>query len=811
LTGATGVSNCARRRKSFIPPAANACHCFKPLRLPLNCGATSPLNVRVNEPAAKTQTKVLICLGLGLVTLLLYLPSLRQGFLPYDDQQYVTENRQVQSGLNSQGLTWAFGYHAGNWHPLTWLSHMLDCDLYGLKPAGHHLTNVVLHVTCTLLLFLLWQRLTGALWRSALVAAFFGWHPLHVESVAWVAERKDVLCAWFWMLTLLAYASYAQKLQIRGRSPEAAGGRLAASKYYWLTLLCFGLALLSKPMAVTLPFVLLLLDFWPLKRFTIDDLRLAIWPLVREKLPFFALSGAACALTLAAQQVAIVSTAGLPISQRITHALVSYVHYLVAAFAPRHLSIYYPYETNPPTGQIVLAGVLLLLISVVAIRCARQRPYFIIGWLWYIGTLVPVIGLAQVGDQAWADRYTYIPLIGIFVAVVWVVAEMLLNRWALRTLTIATGAALLITTTRQLGYWKDTRTLFEHAARVTPNNFMAITMLGSLLAQEGKLEEAIENYHRALKQKPTYAEAYFFLGNALDQQGKLDDAIAAYQQALRFKPLQEQTHMLLGVALARQQKFAEARTHYQAVLKLNPESAEAHNNLARIFHTEGRLDDAIAHYSAALALNPELAQAHNNLGILLLQKGDLAGGTDHLRTALRLDPANRETQYNLALALNQQAQWSEAAELFGKTVAADSADANAHYQFAIALAHLNRTREAMSRYASSLLLQPDQANALDGLAWILATASVPEFRNGPEAVRMAERACQLTDHYDPAKLLTLAAAYAEVGRFADASATAERAQELATRSGKLELAAQCQRLRERFTAGLPWRDERSKE
>ena len=737
-----------------------------------------------------------MCLGLGLITLVLYLPSLRQGFLPYDDQQYVTENLQVQAGLTWQGLTWAFGYHAGNWHPLTWLSHMLDCQFYGLKPAGHHLTNVLLHVSNTLLLFLLLSQMTGALWRSACVAALFAWHPLHVESVAWVAERKDVLSACFWMLTLLSYGYYAAK-------PRASS--------YLLTLFVFILALMAKPMVVTLPFVLLLLDFWPLQRirglttstspFPQLDWKRLLW----EKLPFFTLTIVACALTVSAQAPAIVSTAGLPISQRIMHAFLAYGHYLQVTFVPRGLSIYYPYVIDIPRATIVIVGILLALITFSTLRSTRRQPYLIVGWLWYLGTLVPVIGLVQVGDQAWADRYTYLPLIGVFIALVWGLTEWIKSPSLLKASALSTAVLLLVLTTLQMSHWRSTRTLFEHAAKVTPNNFMAVTMLGSLLAQEGKLDEAVAHYHQALQYKPQYAEAYFFLGNALDQQGKLDAAIAAYQQALRFKPIQEQTHILLGVALAKQKKFKEAQDHYQAALKLNPESAAAHNNLARLLHSEGRLSEAIEHFSLALKFDPDLAQAHNNLGIILIQKGQTTEGIAHLRTALRLNPDNLETQFNLALALNQQKEWSKAVELFSKTVRGDSPDPNAHYQFAVALAHQNRPREAMAQYASTLLLQPDHVEALNGLSWILATGSAPEFRNGIEAVRMSERACELTGRTNPQKLKTLAAAYAESARFPEAQAAVQRAHDLAVDSNDLELAKECQAMLDQFNSSQPWR------
>jgi len=728
----------------------------------------------------------LICLALGLITLALYLPALRHDFLAYDDQEYVTENPQVPAGLTGHNLIWAFGFHAGNWHPLAWLSHMLDCQVYGLQPAGHHLTNVLLHVASVLLLFLVLNRMTGAVWRSAVVAALFAWHPLHVESVAWVAERKDLLCAFFWMLTLWSYAQYAAR-------PGA--GR------YWLTLGWFALGLMSKPMMVTLPFVLLLLDYWPLQRLQLKTLP----ALVREKIPFFALAAIACALTLSAQQRAIVSTAGLSVSQRIAHALVAYLHYLGAMFVPRHLAVYYPYETAIPAVKIILASLLLALITLVALRFASRRPYLATGWFWYLGTLVPVIGLVQVGDQAWADRYTYLPLIGLFMSLVWGAADVIRNRLALRAAAVAVSLALVVATSVQLSYWKNTRTLFEHTAKVTPENYMAITMLGSLLAQEGKLDEAMEHYRTALRYKPNFPEAHFYIGNALDEQGKLDEAVAEYQKALWFRPTQEQTHIFIGIALAKQMKYDEAAAHYNAALKLNPESAITHNNLARIFHTQGHLDAAIEHYHAALAINPKLALAHNNLGILLLQKGNFSEGIKHLREALKLKPENAESQFNLALALNQQEQWSEAAELFKKTAGSHPADPKAHSEFAVALAQLKRTREAMSEYAAALLIQPDYPDALDGLAWILSTDANADFRNGTEAVKMAERACALTGRNDPVKLKTLAAAYAETGNFAGAINTARAAKDLAVSANRQDLANECQRMLESFQRAEQWR------
>ena len=747
-------------------------------------------------------SRCLIYGGLALVTLALYLPALHHGFVEYDDQQYVTDNPRVQSGLTWAGFVWAFGFHAGNWHPLAWLSHMLDCQLYGASASGHHLTNILLHVASTLLLFSVLNRMTGTLWRSAAVAALFAWHPLHVESVAWVAERKDVLCAFFWMLTLWFYVRYASQPSI----PR-----------YLFTLGSFVLCLMAKPMGVTLPFVLLLLDYWPLQRMSPPHSTLApqagdrrqttgILRLVREKIPFFALSAVACVLTLCAQELAIVSTAGLPVSERIAHVLAAYNHYLATMIVPRNLAVYYPYEIHLPALTITCAILVLGLITLLAITNLRRRPYLMVGWLWYLGTLVPVIGLVQVGDQAWADRYTYLPLIGLFVPLVWLAVEIVKSRVVLLSASVVVAVGLVATTSVQLRYWQSTRTLFEHTAKVTPQNYMAVTVLGSLLAKEGKLNEAMEYYQTALHYQPAFPEAHFFLGNALDEQGKLPEAVAEYQKALWFRPTQEQTHIFMGMALAKQNKYDEAIAHYNAALKLDPDSAVAHNNLARIFHTQGRLDAAVENYTAALEIDPKLALAHNNLGILLIQKGSLIEGTRQLREALRLKPGNGETEFNLALALSQQEQWNEAAGLFTKTADDHRNDPQAHYAFAVTLAHLKRTREAMSQYAAALLIQPDFPDALDGLAWILSTDNNPDFRNGTEAVKMAGRACELTGQQDPMKLKTLAAAYAETVRFENAIGTVHTARDLATNSEQRALSNQCAIMLEGFQKSQPWRE-----
>ncbi|HWX21790.1 MAG TPA: tetratricopeptide repeat protein [Candidatus Binatia bacterium] len=811
--------------------------------------------------AWKWPQPVWICLALAAGTLALYSPSLTHDFLTYDDQQYVTENPHVRAGLTWPGVAWAFkNFYASNWHPLTWLSHMLDYQLYGLHPAGHHLTNVLFHAANTVLLFLVLNRMTGARGRSACVAALFAWHPLHVESVAWLAERKDVLSAFFFFLTLLTYARYAKALGGVGSpssvvssgeaQPHDSGREIThhasritfpPSLYYLLALLFFALGLMSKPMLVTLPFVFLLLDFWPLARFQIKNQKSKIknlLPLLWEKVPFFAFSAADCVATFFAQKqsYAMVSIGGLSVARRFGHALVSYAHYLGAMLLPRHLVAYCPYPAQEGLAEVIAAGLLLALLSVLAFRFASRCPYALIGWLWFLGMLVPVLGLVQVGDQAWADRYTYLPLVGLFIALVWGAAELArgssadfqsavsptfsrqaipkqsgykssrVREWFLGVLAAAIGLGLAAGTSLQLRYWKDTRRLFEHALQVTPNNGRSMAVVGAALAEEGNLDGAMRLFDRALTYDADNAEVHFHIARVLEKQGHPNEAIAEYGKALWFRPLRDKVQVFLGLALARQGKLEEAKALYQQALALNPESAGAENNLARVLHTQGRLDEAMAHYSRAVKLDPDLAEAHNNLGVLLLQKNQAAEGAAQLQAAVKLNPANPESLYNLALAFNQLGKWSQAAALFSHLAAGKPNDPRLHCEFGLTLAHLGKTREALSEYAQALLLQNDYLEALDRLSWILATDPRPEFRNGPEAVRMAERACELTGNKQAPLLMTLAATYAEAGRFQEATQTVQKAQALAAGAAQTEVEAQCRKMLEELARGKPWRD-----
>ena len=736
-----------------------------------------------------------ICLALAAFTVALYAPALRCQFLILDDPVYVSENQHVRAGLSLDNVVWAFTVNtAGNWHPLTLLSHMLDCQIYGLRPWGHHLTNVLLHAANSVLLFLVLMRMTGAVWRSACVAALFAAHPAHVESVAWISERKDVLSSFFCLLAIWAYARYAAQFKVQ------------SSKFkvnYVLCLMFFGLALMAKPMAVTLPFVLLLLDFWPLER--ARKLDWASWrPLLIEKWPWFALSAVWCGIAVWAQRVghAVSSTSELSISERILHAPIAYMDYLRVLVFPWHLAAFYPYQHHEPLVWSIAAGAVLLLITALACFEARRRPYLAVGWLWFLGMLVPVIGLVQVGGQAWADRYVYLPSIGFFVIVVWAGAEWAARYPAVKLLIPVVGVALVAVTWVEIQYWKDTRTLFGRAMEVTANNYEAMTLVGAAEENDGERDDAILLYRKALACDPKYPEAHFFLGRALDEEGHPDEAMPQYREALQLLPDFDSAHVMLGMLLAKKKNFDEAIAQYQAALRTNPESAAAQSDWGMALVQQGRWQESIAHYEAALRLDPTLAEARANLGVAYLQTGRLAEGTKELQAALKLNPGDTESRFNLGEALNQQQQWGEAAELLKPLALNQPTNFNVQFQYGLDLEHLGQTRDALSHYAAALRQNPDFPDALQHSAWIAATDANPELRNGVRAVEMAARACELTGQKRPSMLLTLAAAYAESGRFFDALATVGKAEELA--NGQAAIEAEARRMREAFVAGKPF-------
>jgi Flp pilus assembly protein TadD len=581
---------------------------------------------------------VLLVLG----TMALYWPATRCNFINLDDPIHVTGNVQVQKGLTWQSIKWAFSSPLHTfWQPLTALSHMLDCQLFGLNPWGHHLTNVLLHALNAGLVFALLQTMTGAMWRSLWVTALFTVHPLRVESVAWVTERKDMLSGCFGLLALIAYARYAQNSAVS--SQQSVGSRqwsvvrapwslshLPTSFFYLLSLFFLSLGLMSKPMLVTWPCVMLLLDYWPLRRFELSTLNSqpsTILRLIREKIPFFALAALGTVVTFVVQlrggglAEASALGEGLPLGARVGNALISYCRYLGKMFWPKDMVVLYLHPGRWPLGKVLLAGGLILGISVLVWAQRRRHPYLLMGWLWYCGTLVPVSQVIQTGLHAMADRYTYLPSVGVLILIVWGTCE-LTRRWRYQVLTLsmAGGAAIVLyltLTRQQIGYWIDSEALFRHALKVTENNYVAHRNLGMALYEKGQIEEAFSQFQEVVRLKPNSYDAHYDLGLAFHKKGQIDEAIRQFQEALRLDPYWADTRYNLGVAFYQQGRTAEAFNQFQETIRLKPDHAEAHHNLGVILGLKGQADEAIRQFQEALKLKPDYVEARRNLDLLL--------------------------------------------------------------------------------------------------------------------------------------------------------------------------------------------------
>ena len=665
-----------------------------------------------NNSSHTRRRTIFICLLLVLVTALVYWPARRFEFVNYDDSTFVQQNYWVQQGLNWNSVQWAFQSLFIYWQPLTWISYMADFQFHQLQPGGYHLTNVLLHLASTVLLYLLLQRMTGAPVRSAIVAALFALHPLHVETVAWIAERKGVLSGVFWTLALLAYVRYVERPR-----PVA----------YGLVLLCFALGLMSKSIVVTLPAVLLLLDYWPLRRFvwfsgnTNDSAsqvstapsfpKRKVSSLLLEKVPLLVLAIVSSVLTIKAQKQmgAVMSTDMIPLPSRISQSLIGYLAYLRKMFWPNDLAVFYPNQIHWPGWQVGLAVLILAGVTLLALVQFKRRPYWLVGWLWFLGMLLPVIGLFQTGEQSMADRYTYLPLIGIFIALTWGAADLFGRARFGAALQWGVGCAAVLAcawaTSRQLQTWKNTRLLFEQASAVTKDNYLADTVLGRILTDEGNHDAAIEHFTSALKLQPYYSS----------------------------------THYGLADALAGKKEFALAIKHYQTALETDPANADIRVHLAAAYQTTGDLTNAALEYAGALKSRPRFAPAEIGLATVL------------------------------------QAQ--------------------------------HRYPEALEHYRLSLQLAPANLIALNNAAWILATHRDAALRNGAEAVRLAERACELTRRKISFQLGTLAAAYAEQGNFPAAIQAGEQARDTARAAGEKEVAEKNARLLELYRAGKPCREE----
>src|SRR5947207_5183597 len=660
---------------------------------------------------------IIIYLFLAAISVTVFSQTIRYDFVNFDDDLYVYNAPAIQAGLTIKGIALAFTTpHASNWHPLATISHMLDCQLYGLKAGGHHATNILLHTIAVLLLFRVLLQMTVSVWGSVVVAALFAVHPLHVESVAWVSERKDVLSAVFFLLMLNAYVRYA---------------RAASITRYLAVAVLFAARLMSKPMLVSAPFILLLLDYWPLRRFAqpsstkgkakilqSDHQRRVIRRLFLEKIPLLVLSAGSCVITFVVQKRATGAIPPLPFPWRLQNAFASYVIYVWKTLWPTRLAVFYPHPDNTlAIWEVILAIGFLLAVTVAAIVFRRERPYLFTGWFWYLGMLVPVIGLVQVGEQGYADRYTYLPLIGLFLLAVWLAADVTAVRQSRSRFALAAAViifALASATFIQTSYWRNSETLWTHALAVTSNNDFAHNNLGYLCVDRGELDKAISHFESAARIRSSRLDTHYNVGSAFVQ-------------------------MNLADALARKGQSDEAMIHCEEAIKLQPNYAEAYYNRGNVLLAKGRIDEAIVDLEKTLQLQPDDADAHICLGNALLRQGLL--------------------------------------------------------------------KEAIAHYEKALALAPEDPHARNNIAWVLATSSDASIGDGAKAIDLAEVAAALSGGKEPRFLRTLAAAYAQSGRFSEALAAAQQAAAIAKMQGKTGLANRLNKDLMLYRGHLPLRED----
>jgi len=704
---------------------------------------------------------LLICLALALSTLVVFWQVRHHEFISFDDDWYIFNNSHIKSGLTWDNVLWAFSHdHGGNYHPLTAMSHMLDCNLYGLDAGGHHFTNLLFHLANALLLFLVLKSMTANFWASAFVAALFALHPLHVESVAWASERKDVLSTFFALLTIAAYAHYAGNPGIR---------------YYLLTILLFALGLLAKPMLVTLPFLLLLLDYWPLERATPGSrLVLGGWRrLVIEKIPFLVLAAIIGAVTFSIQKGTgvVQDIAEYPLTWRVENAVMAYTTYIVKMFCPVNLAIFYPHPRS--SLSFVRAGLalfLLVCITAMALWQVRKRPWFAVGWLWFAISLFTVIGLVQVGLHAWADRYTYMSYTGLFIIVAWGVPELFAHfRYKKLVLASAAGASILLLAVAawfQVGYWQGSEKLYEHAAKVVKENWWAHHNLGLEFVNQGKLDQAAEQLTEALRIYPGNANIKNDLAEALLKQGKVERAIELYQEFLPLLPEDLDLSRSADNEIFRQRRFAENIGFL----------AKARVNLAIALMHQGRYDESVRHFIVALQLKPELVLMLKDVAGLLLSQGRPADAEKLYRQILRVLPEDLDVHNGLGFALAQQGRFDE----------------------------------AVGEFRDVLRISPASVDVMDILARLISVNKDADFYDPNEAIHLAQGACASSNYQKPEFLDTLAIAYAAAGRFQDAVETADKAFKLAQSSQQEQLALQIQARLNLYKEGRPYIESATK-
>lgn len=696
--------------------------------------------------SARGGLTILVSFALALCVVGTYWPIRDNHFIPFDDVEYITGNYHVNAGFTSDSLRWAFTHiYAANWHPLTWLSHMLDCQFWGLKPTPHHLTNLALHILSTILLFLIFRLATRRIWPSAFVAAVFGLHPVHVESVAWAAERKDVLSGFCFMLTLLCYVWYARRPTL---------------KRYLLVLSTFALGLLAKPMLVTLPFVLMLLDYWPLHR--IDNRegdRRPLRALLLEKVPLLALAIGASIVTYLGQTTsgAAPSLEAYTFGLRLQNAIVSYLRYIGKTFWPTKLAVFYPIygDFKPPLLWVSALAVLVVVTALVIIW--RKHRYLLVGWLWFLGMLVPVIGIVQVGMQSMADRYMYLPMIGLTIMVAWGALE-LCQRFRLRQVVTVLSIAVLVVcsimTWRQVRYWKDGLTLFYHALEVARDNPLAEMIVGSEYGNRDEVARAVPYFRRAIQLDPTYAGGYTGLGRALMFLKQYGEAHEVLQKADQLDQRDPSIALNMGDLAGEQGDYAEAVRQYLRSLDRKSDQPQVQYNLAIALMHLNDFSAAEDHLRRMLKMTPGSAEAHYHLSKLLLRRGQRAQAETELRESLRLEPKSPQAQFDLAMI-----------EL-----------GDHHFD------------SATKSLRESVRLDPNFFPAVQNLAWLLATAPQVSADDANEALQLAQRADEAMKHKDAGVLDTLAAAQATKGQFDRALQIAQEAATLANRSGDTKLA-----------------------
>jgi len=759
---------------------------------------------------SQRQVLFLISALLVMATLVAYEPIRHNGFINYDDDKYITKNSDVQRGLTRDSVTWAFTHpHQYMWHPLTTLSHMLDCELFGLNPLGHHLVSLALHIVNALLLFWILVSLTGSTWASAFVAAVFALHPLQVESVAWAAERKTVMSGLFWFLTIAVYIWYTKKPGI---------GR------YILVFAIYGLCIMTKPVVVTLPLVLLLLDYWPLERIgrrKIEDpssLRFAeagrgqqkVSPgwLIVEKIPLLVLSAILSILTLIAQHSggAVVPLEAKPLDQRIAHLFVSYITYIGKMIAPSRLAVFYPYKyATFSNASVIICMLLFILITVLCIYIGRRKKYVAVGWLWFVVTLVPMTGLVQAGSQAMADRYMYISMLGLLIIIVWAVKEIVSKRphWRVVAvvLTVVTLSSAIILTRIQVRYWENSLTLFEHTLKVTENNLIGENNYASALFDAGRFDEVLVHLNNSIRIDSTNFETRINIGKVLVKQKKFNEAIACFNELLRQKQDTAEVHYNWALALSMQKKYDDAIKHFARALDMDPHYPNARNLMGVALMAIGRINEAIECFSELLRQKQDTAEVHYNWALALSMQKKYDDAIEQLAVVLKLEPNYAGAQEIMGKSLLTAGRPKDAIEHLNEALRTSKEPVKVYENLGKAYAQLGQYRPAIQNWTKAVELKPDNVPVLNDLAWLLATTGDVSAEDANKAVKYAQHVCDFTGYKKPEFLDTLAVAYAAAGRFEDAVNTANQAIDIARAGNQEDLANEIQSRMKLYQAG----------